>query len=346
MTKRTFFVNALLALVSGIGCTGKSTKVYVSLHGDDAITVLDGTTHAVVDTISVGQGPAILVETPDHKKLYSANWVSNTVSAVTLATRAVTSIQMPNAARPFVIAQSPDGRSIYAGLYAPTIAVIDTATDTVARTIAQPSIPMSIRVSPDSSTLYVAYPDNTLAAISAATGVVQKAPISVGSFPAWITMSRDGSKVYPLNFLGGSVDVVDTASWQVTTTMNMGAGAFPIIGEPTPDDTTLAVTNVQAGNTHLIDTATNTIEHTIDLGGRMPVGVNFSPDGARGYITDFGDASIGINQVQMLLAGIGGAPFPFELPGRLTVFNPTTGATIDTVTVGAAATSVVVIPAE
>ena len=78
----------------------------------------------------------------------------------------------------------------------------------------------------------------------------------------------------------------------------------------------------------------------------MRVGVNFSPDGARGYITDFGDGSIGINQVLMLLAGIGGAPFPFDLPGRVTVFNPTTGATIDTVTVGAAATSVVVIPAE
>ncbi len=344
MAKRTFIVSALLALVSGIGCTGKSSKVYVTLHGDDAITVLDGTTHAVTETIQVGQGPAILVETPNHEKLYSANWVDNSVSAVTVATSAVTTIAME--ARPFVIANSPDGRHVYAGLYGTKIAVIDTATDSVEKTLPQRSIPMSIIVSPDSSTLYVAYPDNMLAAVSAATGEIQKPPIAVGNFPAWISISPDGSKVYTLNFLGGTVDVVDTASWQVTTTLNMGAGAFPIISASTPDGATLGVTNVQAGNTHLIDAATHSIEHTIDLGGRMPVGVSFSPDGARGYITDFGDASIGVNQVQMLLAGIGGAPFPFDLPGRVTIFNPTSGATIDTVEVGAAPTSVVVIPAE
>jgi len=339
--ERSFFLSALMALVCGLGCTGKASKIYVTLHGDDAITVLDGTTHAVVDTINVGKGPAVLAETPDHSKLYSANWVDNTVSAVTVKTRAVKSLPMTS--RPFVIVSSPDGKHVYVGL-GTTVVVIETTNDTIEKNITQPSIPMSIIVSPDSATLYVAYPNNTMVALSAATGEVIKPAIPVGQFPAWITMSPDGTKVYALNFLGGSVSVVDTASWQVTSTLIMGPQAFPIIGNPTPDGVTLGITNVQASNALLLDGTTHAVEHTIDLGGQMPVGIGFSPDGSRGYITDFGSATVGVNHVELLLAGIGGAPFPFDLPGRVTVFDPTTGAKIANVSVGAAPTSVVVIP--
>lgn len=318
-------------------CGGRPSKLYISQHGDDNIAVLDGTTYDVTDHIPVGQGPAILLDTPDHKKLYTANWVDSTISSVVIASKTVSTIAIGS--RPFVIAMAPDGKTLYAGTVS-QIAVIDTATDAILRTIPAPTTPMSLIVSPDSKTLYVALLNNQLEALNPATGDIIQQPIPVGNFPAWITISRDGSKVYTLNFLSSDITVVDTASWQVSTTISTGAGSNPIIGTPTPDGKILGVTNVGTADVSLIDTATNQVAHTLKLTGR-PIGINFSADGKQGFTADFGPDSLNSDPFKLLLAGIQGAPYPFDIPGLLTVFDPQTGSVSHTTTLGSAPTSIV-----
>jgi YVTN family beta-propeller protein len=156
-------------------------------------------------------------------------------------------------------------------------------------------------------------------------------------------MSPDGSKVYTLNFIGASVSVVDTASWQVTATISTGPGSMPIIGNTTPDGSLLGVTDIGTADVSLIDTSTNQVARTLKLEGR-PIGIQFSPTGNRGYVVDFGNDSMSYEPAKVILAGLQGAPFPFDIPGRLTVFDPATGATLDTTTLGSAPSSVVVIP--
>ena len=96
---------------------GPSGKIYVTVYGTDEIVAIDEASRAVVQHIPLGagKGPAILLRTPDGKKLYSANWKDNTLSAVNVATGAVTSIAL-GGQRPWVEAMSPMGDVVYVGL--------------------------------------------------------------------------------------------------------------------------------------------------------------------------------------------------------------------------------------
>jgi len=317
--------------------------IYVTMMGDDEVAVVDAETHAVTRHIAVGLNPAILLGTPDRSKLYSANWGDDTLSSIDVASAEVTSIALHG--RPWVIAMSPDGKSLYAGLGSNEIAVIDTKSDTVARTMPFDVLPASIIVSPDSSTLYVArLTDSTLEAISADTGSVIHPPIPVGGSPAWITILPDGSTVYTLNFLSGDVTVVDTATWQVTTTVSDGMGSAGIVGNVTPDGSLLCVTDYGTEDLSAIDTKKNAVAWTLPTEGR-PVSIGFSPDGKRGYVGDYGPDSVAVTPADLITALGSGTLLKITGSGHLTEFDPKTGMRVgDPMMVGKGPSSLVVIP--
>lgn len=345
------------ALLGGCGASTNGTtaskgdggiaggKAYVTVYGLDEVAVIDTGTRAVVDHIALGngRGPAILLKTPDGKKLYAAGWKDNTVTSIDLGTRAVTPIQLGS--RPWVEAMSPKGDVVYAGLNSMAIAVISTATDTVTRMIDTGGLlPESIIVSPDGATLYVAtgLVSGTIEAISASTGAIAQPAIAVGLAPAWVSISADGSKVYALNFLSSDVSVVDTTAWRVSATIPIGTNAEPIIGAATPSGL-LLVTNFQTHSIAVVDPTSSKVVHTLDVDGR-PVGIDVSPDGTRAYATDFGHASLAIapDPTALTSGDLSSAIGPG--PGEVVVFDPATGAAVgDPIAVGAGPTSVVVV---
>jgi YVTN family beta-propeller protein len=332
---------------------GPPGKIYVSMYGDDNVTVIDQATHAIVSKIPVGKGPAVLLATPDNKKLYTANWSDNSISAIDIA--AGTSKPIVLDGRPWAIAMSPVGTTLFAGVASNKVDVIDTTTDTIATSFdTSPDFPESVIVSADGSQVYIdpsstslsALSAGTLESISATDGGVVEPPITVGETPAFASISTDGTRAYTLNFLPGTVSVVDTTTWQLLTTIDAGSGSQPIISTSTPDGT-LVVTNFGTGNLLTVDFKTNAILHTLTLDGR-PVGVGgFNADGTLGYICDFGHASLAVQEtIPLSLSFLQGdlSPFVGNGPGHVSAFNPSTGEKIGTsITVGKGPTSVVVI---
>jgi YVTN family beta-propeller protein len=324
---------------SGPSAPAATGRLYVTVESVPEVSVIDASNGSVTGHVPVDAGPAILIATPDGSKLYSANWKANTISAVDVATLRATPIAVDS--RPYVISMSADGKTVYAGLNSNKIAVIDTATDTVSRSITMSQLPASVTVSPDGATLYVAFLDNTLEAIKASDGSTVHAPISVGLSPAWIALSPDGSKVYTLNFLGGTVSVIDTTSWQLLATVQVGSSAFPIVGAVSPDGSQLVVTDFGTGGATVIDTHSNQVVRTLKTDGR-PVGVSFSADGKRTYVSDFGAASMSIplDPTALLTGDLSTAAGPG--PGQVDVFDSNTGAAVGTpIVTGAGPTSVV-----
>jgi YVTN family beta-propeller protein len=291
-----------------------------------------------------------MVATPDNKKLYTADWSGNTVSAVDIATDTVTSVALDG--RPWAIAMSPSGTTVYAALTSNKIVGISTTTDAIATTIdTTPDYEESLIVSADGNTLYVdptssgtLSPGNTLEGLSLDGGVVQ-APIMVGSTPAFASISPDGTRVYTLNFLDGTVSVAQTQPWSILATINTGVGSQPIISSSTPDGL-LVVTNFGTANLVTVDFATNKIVHTLAVDGR-PVGVGgYNSDGTLGYVCDFGHASLKPESITDGLAFLNGdlSGFVGTGPGNVSAFNPVTGEKIgDSIVVGKGPTSVVVI---
>jgi YVTN family beta-propeller protein len=317
-------------------------RIYATVAASQQVVVIDEQSHEILHTLEVGQGPAILISTPDGKKLYAACWKNDTVSAIEVATDQVTNIPMPM--RPYVIAMAPDGKYVYAGVNSMEIVVIDTETDTIARSFPTEQLPASLIVSPDGETIYVATIDvfnpGTLRAVSTATGEVIHEPIEVGLVPAWITIGKDGARVYTLNFLSDDISVVNTESWTVEETIFTGAGTQGIIGNVTPDGSRLYVTNHGSGDLIGIDTQTNQIVQTIDLDGR-PVGVNFNPEGTRVYVTDFGPESLATGpDLNYLLTG----QFTGTGNGQVSVFDLDSGELVGSkISTGPGATSVLVV---
>ncbi len=317
-------------------------RLYVTMMGADEITVIDEASGTVSDHIPVGKSPAILLATPDHTKLYSANWGDNSLSSVDVATHAVRSIALDS--RPWVEAMSHDGKHVYAGLGSNSVAVIGTATDTIERSMSFDALPASLILSPDGATLYVAELNNTIEAVSEATGAVVHAAIPVGSAPAWITISPDGSKVYTLNFTSGDVSVVDTASWTVTATVAVGSSSYGIVGTTTPDGSLLCISDYGSADATAIDTKTNKVVWTLPVDGR-PVSIGFRADGTRGYVGDYGHDSLSVPVSALLNALSSGTILQVTGMGRITAFDPKTGKRIgQPTTVGPGPSSLVVLP--
>ncbi|HEX4445543.1 MAG TPA: hypothetical protein VH044_02355, partial [Polyangiaceae bacterium] len=78
---------------SGPAASGAG-KIFVTVYGSDQVEVFDATSHAPLTPIPLGsgRGPAIILKTPDGKKLYTANWKDSTISAIGLAATKVTTI--------------------------------------------------------------------------------------------------------------------------------------------------------------------------------------------------------------------------------------------------------------
>ena len=320
---------------------GSGARIYATVSGTSEVVVIDQNTFEQVGSIPVAAGPAIILQTPDGKKLYTANWQGNSVSAIDTATEDV--VDIPTGGRPYVITMPPTGDFVYVGVNPTGIAVIDTKTDSIARTIPTSDLAASLIASPDGKVLYIATFSLTstgqLRAISTADGAIIHDPIAVGSAPAWITITPDGSHVYTLNFLSDDISVVDTDSFEVTATIATGTGSQAIIANVTPDGKTLWVTNHESAEAIAIDTKTNEIVKTIPINGR-PVGVQFNADASQVYITDFGPASLqAAADINYLLTG----QFSSTDPGQISVFNTKTGKQIgDSLVLGPGPTSVVV----
>jgi YVTN family beta-propeller protein len=325
--------------VAGDAGAALAGRIYVTIAGTNEVWVIDDQSHAIVQKIPVGIGPAIIVAKPTRDKLYTANWTDNTVSAVDVARAQSKSIALTG--RPYVIAISPDGSRLYAGLTGNTIAVIDTQSDAIVASFPTPELPASITVSKDGATLYVAeLTGGTLRAVSATTGEVTKPAVPVGGAPAWITITPDGSKVYTLNYTSDDIAVVDTATFAVTK-IPTGMGTKSIIGNVTPDGSRLYATNLGTGEVIAIDTKTDAIVQRIMLDAR-PVGVQFSQNGERLYVSDYGVGSLD----SPTSAGASFLNMGIFMPlrdGQVSIFDLKSGARLgDKITVAAGPTSLVV----
>jgi YVTN family beta-propeller protein len=235
------------------------------------------------------------------------------------------------------------------------------------------SRPQGIAVSPDGKYLYVAnYGDNTVSVIDTATNSVITT-VTVGTAspcdgqcgPYGLTVAPDGSRVYVTDsgfqpafnadgsiayyFPETTVSVIDTATYTVTNTIDVGQG--PVSVAVSPDGKRVYV-GYPGGPTpvRVIDTDTNTvISETTNLWGSLALAV--SPDGKRVYVAGLNQYnSVSVidttsNTVDPLGSLPGGASAIATSPdgtrlyvtsqnrtgSSLTVLNAADGAVIDTI---------------
>jgi YVTN family beta-propeller protein len=195
----------------GIAVNPAGTRVYVSNHENNTMSVIDTTTNSVIATVGVGSYPAGVAVNPDGTRVYVAN-----------------------------------GGCCYP-TYGANISVIDTSTNTVVATIGGFlgwfGAAGGIAVSPSGTMLYVngQYESLVYAVDTSTNSVVAKIPVE--PTPIGVAVTPDGTRLYVTSpaIAGVSgykniVSVIDTATNTVVTTIAVGSGPYSIGIGPVIDD--------------------------------------------------------------------------------------------------------------
>ncbi len=272
------------------------------------------TPNEVVATINVGVTPAGLAITPDNRFAYVANNNnygipgSDSVSVLNLMNNTLEqTITSTTFNQPYTVTINAAGTKAYVtNSNYTTVSIIDLLSNSVTGLITGFDGPSGFVITPDGNTAYVnnyGGPEGvlsgngtTIRVVDLNTNMIIGAPIVTDLAPAVLAMAPDGKHLYVANYTSGNpgqgtVDVVDTTSNLVTTTILGFSGPFAIA--ITPNGQYAYVTNFGSNNffpygttVSAVDLENNTIAATIDL-GIQPAGIAITPDGRYAYATNY-----------------------------------------------------------
>jgi YVTN family beta-propeller protein len=88
---------------------------------------------------------------------------------------------------------------------------------------------------------------------------------------------------YITNYFNNTVSIIDTATNEVTETVNVGSKPFGVA--VSPDGAYVYIANWGSSNVSVIDAASNKVIASVNVGKR-PYGIAVSPDGSKVYVTN------------------------------------------------------------
>ncbi|RKN78199.1 NTTRR-F1 domain [Paenibacillus ginsengarvi] len=175
-----------------------------------------------------------------------------------------------------------------------TVAVINTANNTVIALIPVGNNPAKIAITPDGTKAYVTnFLNSSVSVINTTTNSVIGLSIPVGFLPQGIAITPNGARAYVANVGNDTVSVIDIAT-------NSVVGAPIIVGDApseiaiTPDGSRAYVTNAGGGTVSVIDTATNMVVGLPIPVGDGPQGIAIMPNGARAYVANANSDTISV----------------------------------------------------
>jgi YVTN family beta-propeller protein len=130
--------------------------------------------------------------------------------------------------------------------------------------------------------------NQTVSIIDTANNTVT-ATVDVGSMPAGVAVSLDGTKVYVANRDKDTVSVIDMGTNSVIATISVGSKPWGIAINP--EGTKVYVTNQASNTVSVIDAVNNTVTATVPV-GNWPVGVVVNPSGTKVYVVNCDGVSV------------------------------------------------------
>jgi YVTN family beta-propeller protein len=240
-------LTVLLAVMFTTTMAQAAPFVYFPSRGGNLFAI-DTATNTVVTTVPVGAvsvGAFGVAVTPDGAAAYVPN--RGGVSVIDTATNTVVAT-VPTELASYDVAVTPDGAAVYVTVpgYS-AVLVIDTASNTVTNTLWMGE-PYCIAMMPD-GTAVVTDPDDNMVEI------MGKAIVPAGAEPFDVAVAPSGATIYVTNqYLYGAVSVIDTATYKVVATVQVGDGYNVAVAA---DGTAVYVSD--GSDIAVIDTATNAV---------------------------------------------------------------------------------------
>ncbi len=272
--------------------------LYVTNEVSGDLTILDGGTYKVAATLPLGKRPRGIHASPDGKTIYVA------LSGSPIAGPDVDESTLPppdksadgigvidvvqrkllrtihGGSDPENFDVSKDGKHLYiSNEDDEAVSIVDTASGTIEKTIKVGAQPEGVKVTPDGQHVWITSEETgTIAVLDPAAGKIV-ATFKVGHRPRSVAFLPDGSRAYVNAENDGTVVLVDAKKYRMIKAIAIGT---PGIIKPmgvllSPDGKNLFVTTGRGHKIFTIDTVTNTVTSSLEVGAR-PWGLALSPD--------------------------------------------------------------------
>jgi YVTN family beta-propeller protein len=199
----------------------------------------------------------------------------------------------------------------YVGLFGDNaVAVIDTATNRITKTIPVPAGPHGLVVTPDGAKVYISSDGGSTVSVISTDRDAITGSIDVGMTPHGLAISKDGKRIACAGFGTDTLQVIDTGQDVVVARI---AIARPHNGVITPDGRHAYVGSQQAGAPAIVvvDLDAGTVTATVPL-QHAPRALDVGQDG-RIFFTQAGVDGLGVldpatNQIAAAPIATGGSP--------------------------------------
>ena len=279
-----------------------TNRAYAPNANSDTVSVINGATGGVVDTIDVGDEPLASAVNATTNRVYVANAADDSVSVIDGATGSVVDSIAVGGYPGGVAVNESTNRVYVANYYADSVSVIDGATGSVVDTVAVGAGPWTLAVNEPTNRIYVAnYTGNSVSVINGATGAVIGSPITVGASPYDIAVNEASNRVYVANYNDDTVSVINGATGAV-----IGSPIFSGDGPGGLAVNTAAnrvyVSNYNDDTVGVIDGALGSVVGTIAVGDG-PWGSSFNENTNRVYVANYSADTVSVLQDTAIVSG-------------------------------------------
>jgi YVTN family beta-propeller protein len=283
---------------------------YVALAGGYNVSTVDVAAHTILATDIKTDAAQGVAATPDGRKLYVANTGQYDVLVVDAVSHTARTVHV--GPYPKDVAVSPDGTKAYVAVTggdtgdggADTVAVIDTATDSVVHELRVGTAPRQVVFSRDGARAYVTCDDRVSVIDVRRNRVIDAFRDSAG--PQGIAVDPARRTLYVTEPMAGKVAVIDANTGR--TRRRIAAGDQPWAVDLTPDGSRAYVTQLNDNTVAVIDTASEKITGEIGV-GKLPESVAVTPDGAEAWVGNGFSGSVSVIDVpsgQVIATIVGG----------------------------------------
>jgi YVTN family beta-propeller protein len=173
-----------------------------------SITVIDTAKYDVVDTIDVPLSPDTVTVSPDGSRVVVTHYDTNSISAIDVETREVTSMRLPDA--PLSAAVTPDGTGVYV-IGMQSLVAVDFPTK-IAEIIPAGKMPRRMKFSSDGKLACVTdLASSAVVVLDTITNSVITT-VQLDGHPEAVALSGDGELLYVADYWGGTLTAISIAS--------------------------------------------------------------------------------------------------------------------------------------
>jgi YVTN family beta-propeller protein len=241
-----------------LAVNSKTNRIYVVNHGSGTLSVIDGASDTVLQTMNVGALPYVAAVNETTNRVYISNVFSDVITVLDGATSDAKKI---NAGSSDTITIDQTRDKIYlAGYQSTKLNVLDT-TPAITGNVKVGYHAWGLAVDDASGTLYVTRSqDAALLIIDEATGATTTVP--TGYIPCAVAINPAKHRAYVVNHGSDSVTVVDTKKHKVVATVKVGSAPQGLAVNPATG--LVYVANTHSSSISVIDGNSNRVVQTVN----------------------------------------------------------------------------------